>query len=116
MIRSIGAPNCLWKAILVPDPLAPTIRNDKRQAKRRPLFITATIAFDANQALACAVHDVSETGARIETSQPEAVPDHFTLLLTPRGFPRRECRVVWRRDGFVGVTFAPRRGSNPTPL
>ncbi len=74
-------------------------------AKRRPLFIAATIAFDTNQVRPCAVHDVSETGARIETPRPEAVPDRFTLLLTPHGFPRRECQVVWRRNGLLGVTF-----------
>ena len=92
----------------MPDPVAPTVRNDKRQAKRRPLYISATLVADPDQILACTVHDVSETGARIETSRADAVPDRFTLLLTPMGFPRRECRVVWRREGFLGVTFGPR--------
>ena len=94
----------------MPDPVAPTVRNDKRRAKRRPLFISATLVAEPGHIFACTVHDVSQTGARIEISRPDAVPDQFTLLLTPNGFPRRDCRVVWRREGFLGVTFAPRHG------
>jgi hypothetical protein len=89
----------------VPEPAASTVRNEKRRAKRRQLFIAATIAFEPNQVRPCSVHDVSETGARIETPRPESVPNRFTLLLTPHGFPRRECHVVWRREGLLGVTF-----------
>lgn len=85
-----------------------SVRTEKRRAKRQPLYIAATIALGANRTLACALHDISETGARIETRRPEAVPDRFTLLLTPHGFPRRECRVVWRRQGLLGVTFEAR--------
>lgn len=95
------------EATLVPDRTT-IVRTEKRRAKRQPIFVSATIALQANQTQACMVHDISETGARIETARLEAVPDRFTLLLTPQGFPRRECRVVWRRDGFLGVTFAKR--------
>ena len=87
------------------DPVAPAVRKEKRQAIRRQLCLSASIVVEPGEVLACKLHDVSETGARIETSRPEAVPERFTLLLTPHGFPRRECRVVWRRDGFLGVTF-----------
>ena len=91
----------------MPDQI-PTVRTEKRRAKRQSLYLPATISVGADQGLACSVHDVSETGARIETARPEAVPDRFTLLLTPHGFPRRECRVVWRREGLLGVTFDKR--------
>lgn len=99
----------------MPEPVAPTVRNDKRRAKRRPLCLAATLVAEPSHILACTVHDVSETGARIETGRPDAVPDRFTLLLTPNGFPRRDCRVVWRRDGFLGVTFVPRAAMAAEP-
>ncbi|MBS0533562.1 MAG: PilZ domain-containing protein [Proteobacteria bacterium] len=83
----------------------PTVRTEKRRAKRQSLYIAATISLGADQGLACSIHDVSETGARIATARPESVPDRFTLLLTRHGFPRRECRVVWRREGLLGVAF-----------
>ena len=89
----------------MPDQATPIVVTEKRGAKRQPLHLAATIALDSDQGLPCSVHDVSETGARIETSRPDAVPDRFTLLLTPHGFPRRPCRVVWRRGRFLGVTF-----------
>ena len=53
---------------------------------------------------ACMVTDISSGGARLysETDMPET----FTLSVTAGDVDiQRECRVVWRLGGEVGVTF-----------
>ena len=36
------------------------------------------------------------------------IPDHFYLLFTRTATVRRECRVVWRHENYMGVAFAGR--------
>ncbi len=55
----------------------------------------------------CALHDISETGARLNVEGSETVPDHFILLLSANGAARRYCRVVWRQPRQIGVHFEP---------
>lgn len=58
---------------------------------------------------ACMVTDISSDGARLysETDMPET----FTLSVSGEATQiQRECRVVWRLGGEVGVTFVDRRG------
>ena len=78
---------------------------EKRQARRQPLRYTAWLAVTANQRLGCVVSDVSETGARIDVQDSEAVPGHFVLMLSSNGAARRFCRVVWRKPTQIGVKF-----------
>jgi len=58
------------------------------------------------------VIDISGTSARLEVSQPEALPDEFILLLSHDGKLKRSCSVVWRRNKAVGVRFIVDRSSN----
>ena len=59
---------------------------------------------------ACMVTNISEGGARLYTETD--VPPTFTLSVSGDGVKlRRECRVVWRLGGELGVEFtdpAPR--------
>ena len=84
------------------------MRNDKRKARRRIIHHTASILLEAEQTLPCSILDVSDTGARLESTRPDAVPDRFGLLLSENGQPRRLCRVVWRDGRQIGVTFENR--------
>lgn len=55
----------------------------------------------------CMVTNISDTGARLycETDMPDA----FTLSLSAGDLNvRRECRVVWRLGGELGVEFTDR--------
>lgn len=53
------------------------------------------------------VTDISEAGARLY-SEIE-MPPTFTLALSGEGVQvRRECRVVWRLGGELGVEFIDR--------
>lgn len=52
----------------------------------------------------CMVTDISASGARLYVETD--IPDSFTLSVSAEGADiRRECRVVWRLGGEVGVTF-----------
>jgi hypothetical protein len=52
----------------------------------------------------CIVRNVSETGAALEVVTPLFIPAKFTLIVPSDGLSRR-CRVVWRRERRIGVTF-----------
>jgi hypothetical protein len=54
----------------------------------------------------CMITDISKQGARLFADGSE-VPDQFVLLISGEGEngSRRECRVVWRLGGEIGVTF-----------
>jgi hypothetical protein len=53
----------------------------------------------------CIVRDISATGAKLGmvAFAPSAVPQEFTLLLSPDGQVRHRCRVAWRSDEKLGV-------------
>lgn len=86
------------------------MRTDKRKSLRRPVDCTAWIARPGKPLEACALADVSDKGARLAVLDIDSIPDEFMLFLSPRGTPRRRCRVAWRANGQVGVRFeAPPR-------
>ena len=52
----------------------------------------------------CMVTDISASGARLYSDTD--MPETFTLSVTGEDADiQRECRVVWRLGGEVGVTF-----------
>jgi methyl-accepting chemotaxis protein len=85
------------------------MRQDKRKARRRIIHHTASILLESDQVLTCSILDVSESGARLESEQPDALPDRFGILLSNNGQPRRDCRVIWRDGRQIGVTFENRQ-------
>jgi hypothetical protein len=52
----------------------------------------------------CMITDISKDGARLFADGVE-VPDQFHLLISGEKGERKECRVVWRLGGEIGVTF-----------
>jgi len=79
---------------------------NRRRNLRRALCVKALLIRDEPQAsVACNVVDISETGARLVFRDAMAVPDRFTIVLTPHGAPSRRCRLVWRGASDVGVAF-----------
>jgi len=48
------------------------------------------------------VRNLSETGAALDVTSPVGIPTEFTLV-TDGG--QRLCRVVWRKEKRIGVTF-----------
>jgi len=56
----------------------------------------------------CFVTDVSERGARLYADGVE-IPDRFLLSMTGEAAIRKECQVVWRLGGELGVEFIDSR-------
>jgi hypothetical protein len=52
----------------------------------------------------CLITDISATGARIFAEGVE-VPDRFWLLTSGPEGGRRECQVIWRLGGEIGIEF-----------
>ena len=50
----------------------------------------------------CAIRNISDYGACLQISTTYGIPPTFELVM--EGF-RRPCRVVWRTDTRMGVSF-----------
>lgn len=85
------------------------MQSDKRKTQRKPLRYSAWITGEGVERIGCVLTDISDSGARIEVENAETVPDHFTLMFTANGGPRRLCKVAWREKGIVGVHFDRRQ-------
>jgi PilZ domain len=81
---------------------------DKRKARRRPIRYTAWLVVVAGQTQACALSDISDTGARIDVENANELPNRLLLWLSANGSARRTCSVVWRTKTQVGVRFEQR--------
>jgi len=81
-------------------------RAELRRKPRRQFHYDASILLDDKSSpCACALADISETGARIVLESERELPERFILLLSRGGEARRRCRVVWRNGLTVGVEF-----------
>lgn len=82
--------------------------SERRQRARRVINRVAKFCGnDGSLPRDCLVVDVSEGGARLYSDLD--VPGTFTLALSgERGDERRDCRVVWRLGGELGVEFTDR--------
>jgi hypothetical protein len=79
--------------------------SEKRRTPRKPIRHNVWVQIEKGQPLLCAMSDISNTGARLDVDEVALLPDHFILLLTESGQPRRVCTVVWRTENQVGVRF-----------
>ena len=66
---------------------------------------TAWIALAPDELIGCVLADVSDSGGRLGLENTKAIPDNFTLWLAQNGSARRKCKVVWRQQQQIGVTF-----------
>jgi hypothetical protein len=84
------------------------IRYETRRSARHYVRQGARlISADGAMLGVCVMHDVSATGACLASKTPDALPDNFILLLSHDGRLRRQCSVVWRSKGSLGVEFIP---------
>ena len=77
---------------------------EKRIARRNRVLKAGTIEFGGGGAIDCTIRNLSETGAAIEVVSPLYIPDRFTLFVQTEK-SKRPCRVVWREERKIGVTF-----------
>jgi len=78
---------------------------ERRKMPRRQINRLAQFRSEAGAASGeCMVTDISEGGARLFTELD--LPEAFTLWLGAEDTKmQRECRVVWRLGGEIGVEF-----------
>jgi uncharacterized protein YceH (UPF0502 family) len=77
-----------------------------RHYRRTKSFLRGLI-YDCRKrgAMDCMIRDLSEDGARIALSDTVALPEVIELDIPQREL-RRRARVVWRRNGEVGLSFS----------
>lgn len=77
--------------------------NVPRVASRRRVLKAGSIEFGGGE-FECTIRNVSETGAALEVMTPLYIPDRFTLVVQSEQ-SKRACRVIWRKQRRIGVTF-----------
>jgi len=77
--------------------------SSQRIASRRRVLKADSIEFGGG-VFDCTMRNVSETGAALEVVTPLYIPDRFTLFVQSDQ-TKRACRVVWRKQKRIGVTF-----------
>jgi len=77
--------------------------NGQRIASRRRVLKAGSIEFGGGE-FECTIRNLSETGAALEVMTPLYIPDRFTLVFQSEE-SKRACRVVWRKQKRIGVTF-----------
>ncbi len=75
--------------------------DEHRIAARHRVLKAGTIEFGGG-AIDCTVRNISATGAALDVTSPLGIPAQFTLVTEGNHLP---CRVVWRKEKRIGVTF-----------
>jgi PilZ domain len=80
---------------------------DKRRSRRKPFDYVGVLDFrDGQEPRPCQIADISAGGARLRLFNiPSTIPKLLTLVLSPRGNVRRDCKIVWRSTHEIGVRF-----------
>lgn len=79
---------------------------DQRRSQRYPTNCRAWIEFDDHTPpVNCTLVDISEGGARIEVAAPHRLPEEFSLILTEDAGHVRRCRIIWRADNEIGISY-----------
>ena len=73
-----------------------------RKSVRQSAWITLDGGFAARP---CVVLDLSAAGAKITVDDAGAVPGVFRLAFSRDAREGHSCKVVWRRQGTLGVRF-----------
>lgn len=79
--------------------------DERRQHRRYAINRIAKFQADSGSLPRdCMITDISKQGARLFADGVD-VPDQFDLLISGDKGVRRECQVVWRLGGEIGVAF-----------
>jgi hypothetical protein len=80
--------------------------SESRKHRRVDLsYVARILSLKAELICDCAIIDVSQGGARVAVLAADMVPDEFLLAFSPKSDVTRKCKVAWRKDDEVGVTF-----------
>ena len=76
---------------------------EARKSPRRRVLDTGLIRF-GEFSVSCVLRNFSETGAALDASPRDFIPDQFTLIVV-RKKKIYSCTVIWRKGTRVGVSF-----------
>ncbi len=77
------------------------MNDENRIATRQRVLKGGSIRFGGGS-IDCTVRNISNTGAALDVTSPLGIPTQFILVTDGNQFP---CRVVWRKEKRIGVTF-----------
>jgi hypothetical protein len=78
--------------------------DEHRIAARHRVLKGARIRFGGG-AIDCTIRNISATGPALDVTSPLGIPTEFTLVSDDI---QRPCRVVWRTEKRIGITFEKR--------
>jgi PilZ domain len=76
---------------------------ERRAAPRKPVLMSGVIKF-ADGTVSCLICDMSISGAAIEVTNPQDIPERFNIVVKGDDIPI-PCNVVWRNGDRIGVAF-----------
>lgn len=79
------------------------VLNNQRAALRQRVLKPGIIEFNGG-AIDCVVRNISDKGAALDVASPLGIPSEFNLLISGTRAPHR-CRLIWRKEKRIGVTF-----------
>ena len=74
-------------------------RKHQRTEINEPAYISA-----GGSVMRCMVKNISPEGAAIDVDNPAFVPGQFRLVIASDS-STHDCRVIWIREKWIGVTF-----------
>jgi len=79
------------------------LADEHRVSPRHRVLKAGTIEFGGG-AIDCTVRNLSASGAALDVVSPVGIPERFTLIVPADGI-QKPCRVVWRKEKRIGITF-----------
>ena len=86
---------------------------ERRKYARSQVLKSAKLLLGTSSMVDCVVHDLTNRGARIEATNPDALPRSLDMTFDG-GRSLRPCRLVWRTSNEVGVEFSKCAGKQST--
>jgi hypothetical protein len=80
--------------------------DERRNALRARALKSAKIIFNhRSSTIDCTVRNLSDRGAKLIVGTQVGIPKAFDLSFPADG-TSRPCKVIWRKEGELGVEFA----------
>ena len=87
---------------LARQPFQPRVEDKRGSPRRRVLLSALVVNREFNAIFRCRVHDVSETGARLQIAEGFLLPQSFWMIAISSGLAY-ESKTAWRRYPNIGV-------------
>jgi len=76
---------------------------ERRAGSRKTVLMSGAIEF-AGSNINCLISDISISGAALEVTSPQDIPERFNLVFKADD-THIPCHVVWRQEERIGVAF-----------